>query len=140
MYRKPDWDARLAAYLEPLRTRTFEWGAHDCCTFAAGAVEAMTGVDPMPEFRGRYSTAIGSARALTRFGKGSLEKTLDAKFEGVSAALAHRGDILMSGGALGICWGAALIAVGVEGQREGLVMIERRRWTDARAWRVQFGF
>jgi hypothetical protein len=140
MYRKPDWDARLAAYLEPLRLRPFAWGSHDCCTFAAGAVEAMTGVDPMPEFRGRYSTAIGSARALTRFGKGTLEKTLDGKFEAIPAALAHRGDIVMSGGAVGLGWGASLIAVGAEGEREGLVMINRRLWTDARAWRVQFGF
>ncbi|MDF0489213.1 hypothetical protein PX554_13815 [Sphingomonas sp. H39-1-10] len=140
MYRKPDWDARLAAYLEPLRLRPFAWGSHDCCTFAAGAVEAMTGVDPMPEFRGRYSTAIGSARAITRFGKGTVAATLDSKFEPVAAALAHRGDIVMTEGLLGICWGAALFAVGSEGEREGLVMIDRRRWVDARAWRVQYGF
>jgi hypothetical protein len=140
MYRKPDWDARLAAYLDPLRARPFAWGTHDCCIFTAGAVEAMTGVDPMPEFRGRYSTAIGSARALTRFGKGTLEATLDAKFEAVPEALAHRGDIIMSDGALGICWGSALIAVGLEGEREGLVKIERRRWSNARAWHVRFGF
>ncbi|MBB4620123.1 DUF6950 family protein, partial [Sphingomonas abaci] len=72
MHRYPDWEARLAAYLEPLRARPFAWGRHDCSTFAAGAVEAMTGVDPMPEFRGRYSTARGSVRALRRFGAGTL--------------------------------------------------------------------
>lgn len=140
MYRKPDWEVRLAAFLEPLRARAFAWGQHDCCTFAAGAVEAMTGIDPMPEFRGRYATAIGSARALRRFGAGTLAGTLDTKFEPVDAALAQRGDIVMSGGLLGICFGPFLIAVGSEGAREGLIRIDRAAWVQPRAWRVQFGF
>lgn len=139
MYRKPDWEARIAAYLEPLRLRPFAWGSHDCTTFTAGAVLAMTDVDPMPEFRGRYSTAIGSLRALRRFGAGTLARTLDTKFEAVSASLAHRGDIVMSDGLLGICWGRSLIAVGSEGDREGLIRIERQRWDDPCAWRVQYG-
>lgn len=139
MHRHADWEARLAAYLEPLRARPFEWGAHDCCTFAAGAVEAMTGTDPMPEFRGKYSTALGSDRALRRLGAGSLAATLDGKFEAVPAPLAQRGDIVMTGGLLGICLGPFLLAVGSEGEREGLVRIDRGRWIEARAWRVAFG-
>jgi hypothetical protein len=139
MYRKPDWEARLAAYLDPLRLRAFAWGRHDCCTFAAGAVQAMTDVDPMPEFRGRYSTAIGSARALRRFGAGDLTTTLDSKFERVEPSLAQRGDIVMSGGLLGICFGAFLIAVGREDEREGLIRFDRHAWADPRAWRVQYG-
>lgn len=107
--------------------------------FAAGAVKAMTDVDPMPEFRGRYSTARGSARALKRIGRGDLAATLDAKFEAVPASLAQRGDIVMSSGLLGICWGAVLFAVGREGDREGLVRIDRRQWVDPRAWRVKYG-
>ncbi len=139
MYRLPDWEVRLAAYLEPLRLRAFAWGSHDCCTFSAGAVEAMTLVDPMPEFRGHYSTAIGSARALRRFGKVTLAATLDAKFESVSAPLAQRGDIVMTGGLLGICLGAFLVAVGREGDHEGLIRIERSSWVEPRAWRVAYG-
>lgn len=140
MYRKPDWEVRLAAYLEPLRARAFAWGEHDCCTFAAGAVNAMTGVDPMPEFRGRYSTARGSVRALRRLGAGTLATTLDAKFDAVDPALAHRGDIVMSSGLLGVCLGPALVAVGREGDREGLVLFERAKWVEPRAWHVRFGF
>lgn len=140
MYRKPDWDARLAAYLEPLRARAFAWGQHDCCTFAAGAVQAMTDVDPMPEFRGRYSTAIGSARALRRFGAGDLASTLDRKFEPVDHPLAQRGDIVMTSGLLGICLGGLAVVVGQEGEREGLLRIERHHWQEPRAWRVAYGF
>lgn len=134
--RLPDWEARLAAYLEPLRLRPFAWGAHDCCLFCAGAVEAMTGADPMPEFRGRYSTVIGAERALRRYGAGTLDATLDGKFQTIAASLARRGDIVMSGGLLGICMGPHLVAVGQEGEREGLIRIDRRGWDDPRAWRV----
>lgn len=138
MHRMADWDTRLAAYLEPLRLRPFQWGKHDCCTFAAGAVEAMTGVDPMPEFRGRYTTAIGSARALTRFGAGTLAATLDTKFATVPAPLAQRGDVVMTGGLLGICLGTFAMAVGTEGEREGLIRLPRAEWIEPRAWRVPF--
>lgn len=138
MHRLPDWEARLAAYLEPLHARPFAWGSHDCCIFSAGAVEAMTGVDPMPEFRGRYTTAIGSVRALKRFGAGTLEATLDRKFGLVPPSLAQRGDIVMSSGLLGICWGSFLIAVGSEAGREGLIRIDRARWEAPRAWRVPY--
>ncbi len=139
MYRLPDWDTRLAAYLEPLRLRPFAWGSHDCCTFAGGAVQAMTGVDPMAEFRGRYSSPRGSVRALRKHGAGDLASTMDAKFERVSAALAHRGDVVMSGGLLGIGLGPFLIAVGAEGDREGLIRVERAAWVAPLAWRVRYG-
>lgn len=134
--RLPDWEARLAAYLEPLRERPFAWGTHDCCLFCAGAVEAMSGVDPMPEFRGRYTTAIGAERALRRYGAGTLDATLDNKFTPVVASLAKRGDIVMSGGLLGISMGPHLVAVGRDEAREGLIRIERRAWDDPLAWRV----
>lgn len=139
MYRLPDWDARLAAYLEPIRARPFAWGRHDCCTFSAGAVEAMTGVDPMPEFRGRYTTAIGSARALRRYGAGSLPATLDTKFARVPASLAQRGDLVMTDRLLSVAWGAFAIAVGQEADREGLIRLDRGQWIDPIAWRVAYG-
>ena len=118
MFRKPDWEARLAAFLEPLRTRPFKWGEHDCCTFASGAVEAMTGVDPMPEFRGKYRSAATSSRALRTIGAGDLARTLDSKFRSVPASLAQRGDIVMHDGLLSICLGAVIVAVG-RGRRAG---------------------
>lgn len=139
MHRLPDWDARLAAYLEPLRERAFEWGTHDCCTFSAGAVLAMTGVDPMPEFRGRYRTAIGSARALRRHGAGTLEATLDTKFARVPPHLAQRGDLVMTGGLVAIVWGGFAVAVGRENAREGLVRLDRGVWIDPQGWRVAYG-
>ena len=138
MRRHPDWEARLAAFLEPVRALPFAWGRHDCCTFAAGAVEAMTGEDAMAEFRGHYRTARGSVRALRRYGAGALEPTLTAKFgEPLPPALAQRGDVIMADGALGISLGGFALMVGSEEGREGLIRVPMARWQCA--WRVPFG-
>ncbi len=143
MHRKPDWEARLAAYLEPLRARQFAWGRHDCCTFSAGAVEAMTGVDPMPEFRGVYRSAASSVRALRKIGAGDLARTLDGKFRSVTPSLAQRGDLVMHNGLLGsllgICLGSVMVAVGQQDDREGFVLFAREEWVEPRAWRVEYG-
>ncbi|GAM00571.1 DUF6950 family protein [Sphingomonas parapaucimobilis] len=140
MYRKPDWEARLAAYLEPLRLRPFgPWGTYDCCVFTDGGIVAMTDTSLMGEFVGRYSTPIGAARVLKRYGAGTLEATIDRKLEPIPAALAQRGDVVMSHGLLGICWTDFMFAVGSEGEREGLIRIERWSWGDPRAWRVPYG-
>lgn len=48
--------------------RPFEWGAHDCCLFAADAVCAITGVDPASDLRGSYCDARGAIEALQGIG------------------------------------------------------------------------
>ena len=63
MTRLPDWQARLTDYLRVVARRGFAYGRHDCCTFTAGCVAAMTGVDPMRGFRG-YRTLAGAMRNL----------------------------------------------------------------------------
>jgi hypothetical protein len=134
MIRHPNWEDRLAGYLEPLRTTPFQWGTNDCCTFAAGAVAAMTGIDPMAEFRGRYRTKRGAAIALGRIGTGTLSATMDGKLEPVPPALAQRGDVVMIDGGLGVLFGSTVILVGAAGDRDGLVLRDRADATHA--WRV----
>ncbi len=87
----------------------------------------------MVEFRGRYRTAAGAERALRRFGAGSIEATIDTKFKRLSKAFAHRGDVVLVGGALGICIGAEAILIGREDEagnpREGLVRFAADAWS-----------
>lgn len=135
MKRFPDWETRLCAYLAPLRDKPFEWGTHDCCTFAAGAVEAMTGEDTIPEFRGAYSDQASADEALSKVGRGTLIRTMNAKFARVPVGHAHRGDIVMiKGGGLAIAMGDVAIQVGEIGQRQGLIRRQRADWI--RAWSV----
>lgn len=94
--RQGDWGTALAEYLEWCKDKPFVWGKHDCCLFAANAVVAMGGQDYAAEFRGKYTTAIGSARALKKYGQGDIASTLTAKLGQPCARLqARRGDFAL---------------------------------------------
>jgi hypothetical protein len=53
--RLSDWPERLADFIESRRHAAFEWGRNDCVTFAADALQAMTGVDVLAQLRGQWS-------------------------------------------------------------------------------------
>ncbi len=123
---KDDWPIALAKEVEAAVGRPFLWGEHDCCLFAAKCVEAMTGVDPMAEFRGIYNDQESAMAALQEKGAGTLYDTMKQKFgEPKPASQARRGDVVYgvfkNGPALGICLGAEAVFVGAEGSAQGLV-------------------
>ena len=116
--RREDWPERLNAYIDGASAKMFDWGRHDCCTFAAGAVHAITGVDWMPEFRGRYDSEKTAKAALKDIGRGSLLKTICSKFgKPVAPAKARRGDLMLAnlgdGPALMVCVGPDAIGPGL---------------------------
>ena len=131
--RRSDWEARLSAYLaERIDTVTFQWGLTDCALYAADGILAMTDTDIAAAYRGKYSTAAGSIRALKRYGGGSLKETVDAALPAKPIGYARRGDVVMSEGAVGLCIGAD--ALFVRADEPGLERIERARWMYA--WSV----
>lgn len=136
MERKPDWEQRLGDYLEAHRAARFAYGRHDCVLFAAGAVQAMTGVDPAKGVRGKYKTWRGSYGALRRRGWKSIEEMMDAHFARIPPAYAMRGDIVMAQGSLGMCAGRAAWFAGDEANPEGPASMPLGEWTAA--WRVPF--
>lgn len=117
--RYPDWPARLAAHLAQVKALPFAWVGNDCCTFAAGAVLAITGVDAMAPLRGRYATQAGAARLIKR--AGGLQP-LVCRYLGqplAAPSLAGRGDVVLFNmaapygpHALGICVGSHIAAPG----------------------------
>ena len=118
--KHPDWHIRLDTFIRENMLTPFEWGKFDCCLFVADAVEAMTGTDFAAPFRGRYTTATGSARALKKYGSGDVKSTLTSLFgEPLPRLLAGRGDIVLVnsdyGHALGICWGGQIWVTGPAG-------------------------
>ena len=127
MSRTSDWESRLGDYIAAKRAASFEWGVNDCCTFSAGAVEALTGIDPMPEYRGKYTTALGSARAL----KGqTLEQVLNCKFAEIPIAFAQRGDLVLMDDCVGVVAGDYAWFV----SDVGLERVKRGLWD--KAWKV----
>ena len=91
--RRPDWQARLTAYLSQCAREPYQLGQHDCALFAAGAVEAVTGVDPAAQWRGRYQTKAQGLLALKRAGHSDLIAATAAALPEIAPAFAAPGDI-----------------------------------------------
>lgn len=132
--RLPGWARRLAQLIEERRDTPFAWGAHDCCTWAADAVQALTGEDPAAAWRGTYHTAWGALRVLRREG-GIPGLAQRAGMLPCAAALARRGDLGEFTGRWGlpgvaVFCGLAWAAPG----KHGLVFHGPERITQA--WRV----
>ena len=118
--RYPDWPNRLNEYIVAVRDNEFEWGVHDCCTFVAGAVTAITddNVDIMEKFRDKYYTEIQSDEALVDIGGGTLVTALTEKFgEPVIGQRGQRGDIAIYKNCCGLMLGRYGMFVHKEGYR-----------------------
>lgn len=118
--RKHDWPEQLARHIAEHRNTPFAWGKHDCCLFAADGVLAMTGVDPMAAFRGKYFDQVSAAQALRDIGDGTLAETVTGILgTPVSVKLARRGDVVMTrtatGPAAGLCAGISSWFAGPDG-------------------------
>lgn len=138
--RCSDWETALSGYLASVANLPFKYGHHDCALFAAGAVKAMTGIDPMGSIRGKYRSIAGSVRAIKTFGVDTLEAAIDGLFAEKPIAFARRGDLVLFAGSVGVCVGADALFVTEEGMAdgsiiaEGLSRITRIHWD--KAWTV----
>ncbi|MDQ0082949.1 hypothetical protein J2W35_003308 [Variovorax boronicumulans] len=112
--RLKDWQQRFSDFGKARASMPFAWGSNDCCTFAAAAVEAISGVNPMADVE-RYSTEVGALRRIAE--AGDLKALAAAHLgEPVSQLLAGVGDVVlvMNEGRemLGICNGVNVMAPG----------------------------
>lgn len=128
------WESRLALLLEDARERPYQLGQHDCFRFACRVVEALTGVDRWPEFRG-YATRREALALLARHGH-SFEDAFD-KLAGarIPALKARRGDLV----AVQTLDGDKHLGV-VTGAEAAFLAPEGLRWVPVReclcGWRV----
>ena len=96
------WQTALVEVLHKYRDQPFKWGEFDCSMLAADCAVAVCGKDPAAEYRGKYESEIGAARALLEHG--SIADALDRHFERTESA--GRGDIAqLAGGGVGVVWG-----------------------------------
>ena len=124
------WEQNLSDYIESVRDVPFEYGKHDCCCFISGSIEAMTGIDPMSEFRGQYDSLKSSIKALRDIGLGNLENTLDSKFPEIAIGNAGRGDLALFEDSVGVVAGSFAWFV----SDDGLERVPMEYWQ--KAWRV----
>lgn len=86
------WESRLLYALQ--ENRKFEWGACDCCLFAADIVRGISGVDPAEKFRGKYKSKRGADRIISRLG--GLRAAISAQLgDEIIPNLAMRGDVVL---------------------------------------------
>lgn len=131
--RLSNWESHLSEYIQSKRNKPFEYGVNDCCLFAAGAVEVVTGENPIPEFIGAYDSLKTSIKALKTIGAGTLEKTMDAKFTEIQIGYAQTGDLAFHDGSIGVIIDADALFV----SDDGLVRISRDKWS--KTWSVGRG-
>lgn len=121
--RRVDWQERFSSFAKTRANVPFAWGSNDCCTFAAGVVEAITGSNPMATAE-PYSSETGAARLIAE--AGGLRELASA-FLGVHVppAFAAVGDVVMVENegrqALGICNGTTVIGPSLN---RGLVALD----------------
>lgn len=128
--RRWDWAEVLIGYIEARETTPFTWGKEkqDCCSFANGAVKAMTGFDAMADLPDYCDAGSADLILVT-----PLEDLLDQRFPRAPLGMAQRGDIgiaeLNGLDTLMIVEGQTLVGPG----RRGLVRVERAQmraaWT-----------
>lgn len=116
--RLRDWPERLDALLRDRADWPFVWGVHDCCTFCADAVQAITGVDVMGTLRQRYQSAVEAMALTQELGglKGAVSSVLG---EPCIPALCTVGDVLLLSNddreVVALCNGETAIVTGPRG-------------------------
>ena len=127
------WQSALDQCVSARLHARFQWGANDCCLFAADCVHAVTGEDPASDLRGTYSTELQAARVLQRLG-GVAEIAFRRLGPVVRTEAAQVGDVglthLDGRYALAVCLGGHWLQPGAD----GLVTILPAQVL--RAWRV----
>ena len=119
MKRCPDWPKQLHDYIDAVKRRPFDWAAHNCATFAAGAVAAMTGERLARSYR--FKTERGALGAMKREGFDNLADMAAARLPEIHVSQASLGDLAAVptdtafGFVLGIVNGETILALRPDG-------------------------
>lgn len=103
MQRYESWAHRLLNYLATVTREPFEWGTHDCVTFCADCIKAITGDDPIQGIRGTWSTQRTAFKAMMEYG-GTVDLSELCEKVGltkIEVGRAQRGDIVVCRGEFG---------------------------------------
>ncbi len=116
--RLRDWPERYDVLVRQRADWPFVWGVNDCCTFAADAIVAVTGVDVMGTLRQRYQTAF-EALGLTQELGGLQAATTALLGEPCDPVRVTVGDVLLVRNegreVLAVCNGASALCPGPRG-------------------------
>jgi hypothetical protein len=132
-------DAAIYQLVRDRITLSFEWGVRDCAMLAFDVILAITGKDPAPDLRGRYSTGEEAVALLRTLG--GLEGIARDRF-GPPAEEMRDGDIVLlhrhlcggatsESGAFGVFWRGLVVAQGDRGLTYVQPAQVKRAWRPA---------
>ena len=137
MLRIENWRDALQAHIEANKAKEFEWGKHDCATWAASCVEVITGVNVIPDIVGSYTDVAEANRTMRKkLNTSNIQHVCENIFgEPKHIAYARAGDIVVAqsgfldrddtfGKALGICNGRLSYFVGETENQVGLIQVQ----------------
>lgn len=117
--RHDGWRIALMQYLGECARTPLQFGTHDCAIFAAGAVQAMTGVDFAAEYRGTYATLREGLRHLQADGFADHIALARDRLPAIAVAEAMPGDLAVIPvdplPALGVVQGPSVYVLGATG-------------------------
>ena len=138
MIRADNWPEILARFIDERRAIPFAWGHNDCCLFAADWIRAACGMDLAEDVRGQYSTALGAARLLKRYGgvRGLIRQRGDILgMRSIDSRAVQRGDLVVADTGNGESIGISLGNVAAFVARDGLIFAPFDFQLRAPCWR-----
>lgn len=115
--RRADWTDRLWQVVAAASGRPFEWGAHDCCTFAATAIDAMCDTDYREQLAAHYHDRTTAAAFIEA--SGGIELAVSSFLGDLRPGLPQRGDIALvetqHGRGVGVALGTTIAVPGDAG-------------------------
>lgn len=93
--RLSGWDRALEDFASGQLTIQPAWGRSDCLLTVSSAIQMITGIDPLEQFRGRYKTEAGAARKMRQNGCANVKDVFETylSLEPVNRLSARRGDV-----------------------------------------------
>ena len=96
--RVPNWDIKLAEYVNSLRDYPFVWGENDCITFVNNCVEIIRGQSFADDCLGDYTTPktalLHYRRKLNHLEYDTVIDMLDDRLERFNGRFPSRGSII----------------------------------------------
>lgn len=129
-----DWRAKFTQYITAARGKPFDEATHNCATFFAGGVQALTGVDMSRWLGMEYRSIAEGLVQLRALGFESHVELVARSLPEIPPAMASVGDGMLmpsqDGPALGLCQGPHVYAV----TKGGLTLMSRQ--TALRAFKI----
>lgn len=137
MQRAKGWEQAASAYFRTVLKTPFVRSVHDCCTFPADAIAAMTGAPSLADaFRGTYANEDEANAVLATLGCATvLDLPSYFGLEPIAPGLAQRGDIVAFDGRFGLFLAVQWLPSALAPSRRGLEHIPLTS-SPLAAWRV----